>query len=282
MTEVRRRAGVALGLQRRVEQDDWETITEELGTCPDNLGTCPDRPLLVRAQDLEMRGTCYYLPARREAGPPGAALRRRRDVMSDLPSPPPGTSEQTLAAEYSPNQLDKRRRIIEAAKTLLLREGRRGCSTRAIARETGFSGGQIHYYFTSVTEIVDAAMTESLNEILERVRSVERHEDSSQWLSAIVTAHLSLFLEVPGLSLIWLEYLTDAVRSGTPDAMIAVYDRLLDVFTEGIQQTGMPDSRTRAATLLECSIGMVIGNELRPRSLEQLRDNVLSLIGAKD
>lgn len=170
----------------------------------------------------------------------------------------------------SPNQVAKRRRIVEGAKTLLLRDGLRACTTRGIAQETGFSSGQIHYYFAGVGEIVDAAMLEYLSEISARVLAVETVQPPGERLASLVDAHASLFREAPGLLLAWLEYLTERARAGELAPMIHVYDELLGIFTENVQQIGLSNPNQRAQMLLASSVGLLIVDALRPESSDAL------------
>ncbi len=65
--------------------------------------------------------------------------------------------------ELSGNQLAKRDRIIDAAVSVLLAHGVRSCTVRSIAMEAKTSKGIVHYYFSDVDEIIDAAMLKAVS-----------------------------------------------------------------------------------------------------------------------
>src|SRR5262245_28828974 len=70
----------------------------------------------------------------------------------------------------SPNQVDKRDQIIEAAKVVLLRDGLRGCTVREVAYESLLTRSAIHYYFRSMNEIIGAAMDSLLDGFVSGLR----------------------------------------------------------------------------------------------------------------
>lgn len=77
-----------------------------------------------------------------------------------------------------------RQRLVAAAFEVLRTKGYAGASTRAIAAEGGFQPGLIFYYFSSLDDLLVAALAESSEKRLERYRAVVGDAGS---LSALVT-----------------------------------------------------------------------------------------------
>ena len=61
---------------------------------------------------------------------------------------------------------DKVQRIIEAAASVMRREGYAGTSMKDIAQEAGIAQGLIHYYFKSKDELVMAVLKQACDEML--------------------------------------------------------------------------------------------------------------------
>src|SRR5262245_23159846 len=72
----------------------------------------------------------------------------------------------------SPNQREKRREIVEVAKSVLRSNGLDRFTARALTESGSFSRSAIHYYFDSVEEIIDAAMASQLESFLEMLNAV--------------------------------------------------------------------------------------------------------------
>ena len=59
----------------------------------------------------------------------------------------------------TPNQRDKQRQIVEAARRVLARDGLAGCTARAVADASPLTKSAINYYFASMDEIIDECKT---------------------------------------------------------------------------------------------------------------------------
>ena len=60
--------------------------------------------------------------------------------------------------------------FLDAAERLLIEEGRRGISTRRLAREAGLNHGLVHYYFGSVENLMLAVFERFTDRLVERQR----------------------------------------------------------------------------------------------------------------
>jgi DNA-binding transcriptional regulator YbjK len=60
----------------------------------------------------------------------------------------------------TPNQRDKQRQIIEAARRVLARDGLAGCTARAVARASPLTKSAMHYYFRDIDDVVDQAVVQ--------------------------------------------------------------------------------------------------------------------------
>ena len=106
---------------------------------------------------------------------------------------------------WSPNQLDKQRQIIEAARVVLARDGLAHCTARSDADASPLTKSAIHYYFSDMDEIIDAAMAGHITAFADRVRAaVDGATGSpSQRLLAAAEAYLATFRELPGGLVLW-------------------------------------------------------------------------------
>jgi AcrR family transcriptional regulator len=67
---------------------------------------------------------------------------------------------------------DIRTVFLDAAERLLIEEGRRGISTRRLAREAGLNHGLVHYYFGTVENLMLAVFERFTNRLAERQRGM--------------------------------------------------------------------------------------------------------------
>ena len=109
----------------------------------------------------------------------------------------------------SDEKVDRKTRILDAALSLLSRQGISGVSMRAVAREAGVALGLVHYYFDDKTSLVRAALrhVEELDVALveadpslapdERLRVALRRIADPEFLT---TEYLSLRLQLWALA----------------------------------------------------------------------------------
>src|SRR5262245_9164426 len=160
----------------------------------------------------------------------------------------------------SPNQIARRRELTEAAQRIIRREGIKGCTSRAIAAESGLNNGLIHYYFKTVDAVVDAAMGEMVDESVARIDSAaEGHEDTAARFWSVIEAHLDAFGGSQEQTVIWMDYWVDAVRSGRTEVIGRIDDAIVAALFEALQDAEVPDARARARAIC----GYVTGAAIR-------------------
>jgi AcrR family transcriptional regulator len=107
----------------------------------------------------------------------------------------------------TPNQRDKQRQIVEAARRVLARDGLAGCTARAVADASPLTKSAMHYYFRDFDEIVDQAMAAHLEAFLQALReTAEREKDPGRRLWRVVDAYLATFAGQPHAARLWFEY----------------------------------------------------------------------------
>jgi AcrR family transcriptional regulator len=67
---------------------------------------------------------------------------------------------------------DIRTAFLDAAERLLVEEGRKGISTRRLAREAGLNHGLVHYYFGTVDNLMLAVFERFTDRLAERQRAM--------------------------------------------------------------------------------------------------------------
>jgi AcrR family transcriptional regulator len=171
-----------------------------------------------------------------------------------------GYTDPIEARTLSPNQLDKRQQIIEAAKTVLIRDGLTGCTTRAVADASPLTRSAIHYYFNSAQEIIAAAMDDHLASFIEALRGAGRaHTDPAERFWTTIEFYLEHFRDRRGLSLLWFDYAIETLTQGDPEPSRRIDTAIRDVLRELLTDAEVPDPADRARVL----VGYMIGTTLR-------------------
>lgn len=178
----------------------------------------------------------------------------------------------------SPNHLAQRQRIVEGATKVLLREGRSGCSSRAIAKETGLGNGLIHYYFGTLEEIIEAAMRDLQGRVAQQIRdAAERHTDPADRLWALVNEHLAAF--APGHALLWFDYWVTELREGHTGEVESIHESFLALLTAVLADADVDDPDIRARAVYSYVIGLIFRRETNPHSTDHLRRELALISG---
>ncbi len=103
--------------------------------------------------------------------------------------------------------LSTRDRLIDAAFSVVAREGLNGASVKAIAAEAGVRSGLLHYHFKTKDEVLEAAVERGLAGYLEQLQALLDDYESSEVLRAYsnfirdnLDAHRDLFRVRLGLA----------------------------------------------------------------------------------
>ena len=184
------------------------------------------------------------------------------------------------ARTLSPNQLDKRQQIIEAAKAVLLRDGLAGCTTRAVAAESPLTRSAIHYYFESAREIVDAAMDSLLDDFIGGLRAASAGvDDPVERFWATVDSYRLHFAERPGLALMWFEYAIQTTARGEPGPSRRIDEAIHTVMHELLVDAGVSEAGERSGALVAYMIGTTMRGLFTDRPAAQLRAELAALSG---
>lgn len=171
------------------------------------------------------------------------------------------------AATLSPNQVEKRRQIVEAAKAVLVSHGLDRFTTRTLTEHSPFSRSAIHYYFDSVEEIIDAAMASQLESFLGMLQSIAReHVDPAGRFWAVTERYLAFFAGEPALTLLWFDYSIATVQAGRPQPAIDIEIRLREILVELLQACEVEDWESRSEALLAFMLGATLRGVLHPGS----------------
>ena len=186
----------------------------------------------------------------------------------------------TKLETLSPNHIARRRELVEAAQRVLRRDGIKGCSSRAIAKESGLNNGLIHYYFKTVDAVVDAAMGEMVDEIVASINAAaEGHEDPAHRFWSVIEAHLDAFGGSREQTVLWMDYWVDAVRSGRTEVIGRIDDAVVGAVTDALEEAEVPEARARGRAICGYVVGAAIRRVIRPQNKRQLREEILTMSG---
>jgi AcrR family transcriptional regulator len=147
---------------------------------------------------------------------------------------------QALAIQGpSPAAQERIRHIIEAATTVMARQGYVNTSMKDIAREAGIAQGLIHYYFGAKEDLVLAVLREACGEMLEESRRSFR-EATGDPLSrcwAALQAAQRRSTERPELFRLMLEMVPLSINNQALQAQLQeLYGNLCDETTEMVEE----------------------------------------------
>jgi TetR/AcrR family fatty acid metabolism transcriptional regulator len=101
----------------------------------------------------------------------------------------------------SPRRKGKRQKILHAATKVFARNGFFHSRVSEIARESGVADGTIYLYFKNKEDILISIFEESMDEILNLVRSeISQHKDALAKLRRFVHLHMALMEQNPRLA----------------------------------------------------------------------------------
>jgi AcrR family transcriptional regulator len=171
------------------------------------------------------------------------------------------------------NRRGKREQIIDAAKQVLARHGLAACTARAVADASPLTKSAVHYYFDDIHQIVDIAMREHVAATVARLRqAAEGESDPAEKLWAVVETYLATFAARPDAAFLWFEYWIDTGRRKAADMRA-----LLDELTARLPVDSPAET---ASALLSWLLGTVVRQQIQPRSPDQLRRELNSVVHA--
>jgi AcrR family transcriptional regulator len=170
----------------------------------------------------------------------------------------------------TPNQLDKQRQIIEAAKTVLATRGLAACTVREVAAAGPLTKSAIHYYFADMDVLIDRAMAEHVSAL-----GGQLSQAGDFW--ATVDAYLAAFRAQPNVTRLWFEYWLDASRTDRRAAVAAMHDAIAAVFAERLTAAGVPAAKTAGRSVFTYLLGAVVDDSIRPLDPERLHIDLTGL-----
>lgn len=172
----------------------------------------------------------------------------------------------------------KRQQIVDAAARVLLRDGLRACTARAVADESPLTKSAINYYFDSIDEVVDAAMAAVLEEFFDRLRTAAaQQDDPTKRFWAVAEEYLAFFTERPGSTRLWFAYWLDNLERSRAGRDEWLQDRIAGVLGEILADAGADDPPTQARALFSYLIGATVRQEVQPVPFSELRSEIASL-----
>ena len=181
-------------------------------------------------------------------------------------------------ARLSPNQLDKRRQIVEAARAVLARDGLTGCTARAVADASPLTKSAIHYYFADMDDLVDLAMAGHITAFVANLReAADGHEKPVDRFWAAVDDYLQTFREMPGSAQLWFEYWIDATRKGRLDPIERMHRQVIAIFAELLQAVPVDAPAQRAQTLFSYLLGTVVRQAVEPSPPDVIRAEISAI-----
>jgi AcrR family transcriptional regulator len=160
---------------------------------------------------------------------------------------------------------DIRTTFLDAAERLLIEEGRKGISTRRLAREAGLNHGLVHYYFGSVENLMLAVFERFTERLAERQRAMYAADVPfiEKWQKAMAFMDEDL---ASGYPKIWAELQAAAMN----DPELARRFRevhatwrsvLTEAFTAAAHEYGVSDAKVPALVTLVMTFTMGMFNE---------------------
>jgi AcrR family transcriptional regulator len=187
-------------------------------------------------------------------------------VVNPIPS-------RRSSEDWSPNQLAKREAIIQATARLMLHEGVRACTSRAISATSELSTSAVHYYFRDTDEIVDLAFRRIGERFFHRVEEIARGEPkavdalwaaASEYLVRGSEWHEQHGKQVRGHNapMLWFEFHAESLRKGDLTTARELSAWGLTIFEKLLKAAGVTAVASTAQTLYSTLLGATIRDSL--------------------
>ncbi|GLY77239.1 TetR/AcrR family transcriptional regulator [Actinoallomurus iriomotensis] len=189
-----------------------------------------------------------------------------------------GSSSESRARRWSPNQRAKQEQIIEAAKEVLARDGLAACTARAVADASPLTKSAIHYYFDDMDEIIDGAMARHMSGCLDRIRAAaDEHERPVDRFWAAVRTYLEIFAERPNAALLWFSYWVDVGQKSRLEPIDRMHQAMIGVLRDLLADIPVDDPPGRAHALFSYLLGTLMQQAVRPLPFAELMPEIASV-----
>lgn len=213
---------------------------------------------------------------------PTAANRRTGEMLHEE------SPSQPLVAEpsWTPNQQAARRKIIEAAATLIDEEGLSACTFRAVAERSGLTKSTVHYYFDDANELVDLSVNEIMRRVArfasEQVAAAPSAEEAVEFLVRLFMSHASRLPNVEFRdSMLWPAYVAHAWKRGATGQIMSAINTLNAVFVQALERSNLPTDAVaeRASSVHYYLLGAIVRNMIEPIDRAELARAASALSG---
>ncbi|MEE9279906.1 MAG: TetR/AcrR family transcriptional regulator [Myxococcota bacterium] len=102
-----------------------------------------------------------------------------------------------VRARRSRHRQEARRAILDSTEALLLEAGEAEFSIRRLANRCGYSAPTIYHYFGDKDGLIDALLEERFQQLVLRVRQVERRADPLAYMRELASAFVEFGLRNP-------------------------------------------------------------------------------------
>ena len=177
--------------------------------------------------------------------------------------------------DLSPNQMAKRKKIIQAAGRVMVRDGIAACTARSVTAESGMSTSAMHYYFSDTDEILDLAFRAVMEGFLDHIENAAaQHENPVRALWAAANAYFersSDSIRATGghgeqhAPMIWFEYHAQSLRTGNIDTVKQLSDRGSAFFHRLLDRCEIESPEQKAETLYCSLLGAAVRDSLSRR-----------------
>jgi AcrR family transcriptional regulator len=191
--------------------------------------------------------------------------------------------------DWSPNQLAKREAIVQATARLMLREGVRACTSRAISATSELSTSAVHYYFRDTDEIVDLAFQRIGERFFNRIEQIAEREPkpvdalwgaASEYLVRGSEWHEDQAKPSRGNNapMLWFEFHAESLRKGDVTIAREISSRGLTIFERLLKAAGATAAASTAQTLYSTLLGATIRDSLSHRPTHEVLAEIASCL----
>ncbi|MGO4202205.1 TetR family transcriptional regulator [Rhodococcus sp. TAF43] len=177
---------------------------------------------------------------------------------------------------------ERRRSIVDAAATVVARDGLSAVTARTVAEELGGSPGQIHHHFTSTDELVAEAWRQYA---AREIEAYGAEVSGLEPLEALTNFFQDLLGEKDGQAMArWAEAAAHAqLRKPVADSYVESLARLTDVLASVLVRRDLDVARAREAAgrLLMLAVGLAGIARITDDPPISLRSVMLSAIHAE-
>lgn len=189
--------------------------------------------------------------------------------------------------DWSPNQLAKRDKIIEATMRLMTRDGIRGCTARSVASAGGVSTSALHYYFRDTEEIIDLAFRQLMGRFFSRVEGVAGSADTpvrALWGAccayleegSIASRNVSAKSRARRAPMLWFEFHIESLRTGDLRTVQELSARGAQLFVGLVASTGHSKPHIAGEALYCALLGAAIRDTLFHRDTSEYVADILT------